>query len=108
MFCKLSLLFIILITTTTIAQNNLFEKVYQKGFNDLEYKFLKRDSSGFAVYTESVGVNNNPYLSYNCIHHCNDTGLILQQTEINLVPEFWERIEVLDWYNTVDENFIVN
>lgn len=40
MFCKLSLLFIILITTTTIAQNNLFEKVYQKGSTDLEHKLL--------------------------------------------------------------------
>ncbi len=105
---KLYYLILLLINVETFAQNNLFEKVYQKGFTEFEYKFLKRDSSGFAVYTENVGVNNNPFSSYNCIHHCNDTGLIVQQTEINLVPEFWERFEILDWHNTADGNFIVN
>ena len=107
-FYKFTMLAIMLLNIRAFAQNSLFEKVYQKGFTDIEYKFLKRDNNGFEVYTESVGVNNNPYLSYSCIHHCNDTGLIVQQTEINLIPNFWERFEVIDWHNTADGNFVIN
>ncbi len=90
------------------AQNNLFERTFQKGFLDFDYKFLKKDSIGFVVYTESVGVNNHPYSSYSCIQQTNDSGTVIQQTQLDLLtPQFWERFRLFDWYNSADNNIIV-
>lgn len=90
------------------SQNNLFEKTFQKGFLDFDYKFLKKDSIGFAVYTESVGVNYHPYSSYSCIQQTNDSGTVIQQTQVDLLtPAIWERFRLFDWYNSADNNIIV-
>ena len=106
---KLLLYFILLNNVGVQAQNNLFEKVYQKDHEDFKCKFLKRDSVGFAIFTESIGVNNGLYFSTNTIFSCNDTGYVTQQISLDAtIPLGEERYDILDWYVAADGNYIVN
>jgi hypothetical protein len=93
----------------TTAQNNLFEKVFQIGYANYDVKFLKRDTSGFAVFTESIGAIAGPFASANTIYTCNDTGFVTKKISLDsIIPMWGERFEILDWHLTNDGNYLVN
>jgi len=106
---KLILLYIIVISLNSHAQNNLFERSFQYGYFNYDVKFLKRDTAGFAVFTESIGGIANPFNSYNTIYTCNDTGFATEKTPLDSIIPLWgERYQILDWHLTNDGNYLVN
>lgn len=106
---QLILLLIIFTNLNTKAQNNLFEKAFQLGYSNYDVKFLKRDSMGFAVFTESIGSTNGPFASSNTIFTCNDTAYVTKNISLDSIIPLWgERFEILDWHHTNDGNYLVN
>ncbi len=79
---KIYLLLFILMSINAIAQNSLFEKVFQNGYANYDVKILKRDTTGFAVFTESIGAVASPFGSANTVFTCNDTGFVIKKNLI--------------------------
>ena len=107
--CKLLLSILFFSINAAHAQNNLFEKAFQLGYSNYDVKFLKRDTAGFAVFTESIGNINGPFASTNTIYSCNDTAFVTQAIALDpIIPMMGERFEILDWHHTADGNYLVN
>jgi hypothetical protein len=106
---KIYLLLFILMSINAIPQNNLFEKVFQNGYANYDVKILKRDTTGFAVFTESIGAVASPFGSANTVFTCNDTGFVIKKISLDsIIPMWGERFEILDWHLTTNGNYLVN
>lgn len=106
---QLFLYFIIFNVINTQAQNNLFERSFQLGYTNYNLKFLKRDTTGFAVFTESIGSVAGPFGSANTVYSCNDTAFVTKKISLDSIIPLWgERFDILDWHLTDDGNYLVN